>query len=251
MSTARDMSVANTCPSPCSASLRMTGSSTVERWKGLGSGVLRSASGARTLDLSMALSQRKVDPTAAMSLPCGSSRVTSFSMLASDMVKSSLPLLPSRGVQSLRMSTDATRMRCGLSRHESKPRPPPRPPRDICPPKRPRGSRLSRPKFLPTLVCPSRPRSCQPPAIPPRPPPRPPMAMPPRRPAPGPHLGLAVVLVSTIWKPSSSTCSITKGDCSGSCIWRFFCQRLSRSRVCVHSQARPSLSFLEKGANGR
>ena len=34
---------------------------------------------------------------------------------------------------------------------------------------------------------------------------------------PGPHLGLAVAFVSTRWKPSSSTCSITKGDCSGSC----------------------------------
>jgi len=81
--------------------------------------------------------------------------------------------------------------------------------------------------------------------IPPRPPPRPPRA-------PGPHLGLAGVFCSTRWNPSSSTCSMTNGDGSPSLPnWPRcqYCLR-SRSRAMFHSQARPTRSLFEKGANG-
>lgn len=82
--------------------------------------------------------------------------------------------------------------------------------------------------------------------MPPRMPPRPPRA-------PGPHLGLAGVFCSTRWKPSSSTCSMTKGDGSPSLpnpAFRCQCLLRSRSRAKFHSHARPTRSALEKGANG-
>ena len=81
--------------------------------------------------------------------------------------------------------------------------------------------------------------------IPPRLPPRPPRA-------PGPHLGVAGVFCSTKWNPSSSTCSMTNGDGSPSLPnWPRcqYCLR-SRSRAMFHSQARPTRSLFEKGANG-